>query len=376
MNHIRKSLTLALMTKTILQGRLSHRVRSLTRLICTIADVIARRVVGRPLVPQWTTTFEIGTLFFRHQFNDALALPNIAESREYFDSLYTVVEAHPQVDVRTNLPGEPCGDWFIPRGHKSSLTLLYFHGGGYAFYGAVSRHFIAMLAQMLQVPIFAPDYRLTPEHPHPAQLDDGLAAYRHLLETGIAPSQLIVGGDSAGGHLALMLIAKLCGARLPQPALVIALSPWTDIGKRGDSQFGNDRYDMVQGYQTLLYGMWLRAGTIYTDEELSPIHQSYQNVAPIYLQAGGKEILVDMIRDFARILEAQGASVRLDVWEYMTHEFHAYGSTLPQSQQAIDRLRAAIAWATGDSGGRIFLPVAQTEVDSLTLPIGAQPSAA
>lgn len=135
------------MPKTILQGRLSHRLRSLATLICTAVDVMARRAIGRPLVPQWSAMFEIGTLFFRHQFNHALALPNIAESRSYFDSLYIVVEVNPQVNVRANGPDEPRGDWFIPRGHQSPLTLLYFHGGGYAFYGAVSRHFIAMLAQ-------------------------------------------------------------------------------------------------------------------------------------------------------------------------------------------------------------------------------------
>ena len=353
------------MTKTILQGRLSHRLRSLARLIGTSVGVMARRAVGRPLVPQWSPTFEIGTLFFRHQFNHALSLPDITESRAYFDSLYTVVEVHLPVEVRTNGPGEPRGDWFIPIGHQSPLTLLYFHGGGYAFYGAVSRHFIAMLAHLLQVPIFAPDYRLTPEHPHPAQIDDGIAAYRYLLADGVAADRVVVGGDSAGGHLALMLVAKLQALHLPQPALAIALSPWTDIGRRGQSQFGNDRYDMVQGYQTLLYGQWLKATTGISDAELSPIHQSYRNVAPIYLQAGGKEILVDMIRDFAHSLQAQGAPVRLDVWQHMTHEFHAYGNTLEQSRQAIDCLRTAMAWATEGAGARPFLPIAQTEVDAL-----------
>ena len=353
------------MPKTILQGRLSHRLRSLATLLGTTFGVLTRRAIGRPLVPQWSAAFEIGTLFFRRQFVHALALPDIADSRAYFDSLYTVVVAQPQVDMRASAAGEPRGDWFIPRGHHSPLTLLYFHGGGYAFYGAVSRHFIAMLAQMLQVPIFAPDYRLTPEHPHPAQIDDGLAAYRHLLATGLDPQRLVVGGDSAGGHLALMLLARLCATGQPQPALVIGLSPWTDIGRRGASQFANDRYDMVQGCQTLRYGRWLKGDTKLSDAELSPIHQRYAGAAPVVLQAGGKEILVDMIRDFAHALQRQGARVRLDVWEHMTHEFHAYGPTLPQSRQAIDALRAAMAWATG---GMPFPAGLQTQVDTLSRP--------
>lgn len=353
------------MPKTILQGRLSHRLRSLTILLGTTASVLARRAIGKPLVSEWRISFEIGTLFYRHQFNHAFSLQDIADSRAYFDSLYTVVEADPQVDVRSSAPGEPQGDWFIPRGHTSPLTMLYFHGGGYTFYAAVTRHFIAMLAQMLKVPIFAPHYRLTPEHPHPAQIDDSLAAYRFLLAKEVDPCHLVVAGDSAGGHLVLMTLVKLREAGLRQPALAVALSPWTDVGRRGASQFGNDRYDMVQGYQTLRFGQWLKGGTTCSDADLSPIHQDFRGVAPIYLQAGGKEILVDMIRDFAQTLQSQGAPVRLDVWEHMTHEFHAYGNTLPQSRQAIDFIRAAMAWATGCTDTVPFSVAAQTEVDGL-----------
>jgi epsilon-lactone hydrolase len=338
----------------------------LVNLLGTSAHVLARRAAGRALVAEWTLEFEIGTLFFRRQFNRALRMSNIADGRAYFDSLYTVIDADLQVDSRPSEAGEPRGDWYIPRGHDSRLTLLYFHGGGYAFYGAVSRHFVAMLAQWLQIPIFAPDYRLTPEHVHPAQLDDGMEAYRHLLAAGIDPKCLVVGGDSAGGHLALMLLSRLAAAGLPQPALAIALSPWTDIGRRGESQFGNDAYDLVQGYQTLQYGNWLKAGTSFTDAQLSPIHQPYAGAAPVYLQAGAKEILVDMIRDFAKVLQQQGTRVRLDVWPHMNHEFHAYGQTLTQSRQALDNLKSAIGWAT--SPRDIPFPACpETEVDALGL---------
>ncbi len=357
------------MPKTTLQGRLPHRLRSLATLIGTTADVLARRAIGRPLVPEWNIGFEIGTLFVRRQFNRAFAMADIAEARAWFDSLYMVVEPQLPVDVRPAGPHEPAGDWFVPHGPRSALTLLYFHGGGYAYYAAVSRHFIAMLAHKLQVSIFAPNYRLTPEHPHPAQLDDGLAAYRHLLQAGVDPRNLVVGGDSAGGHLALMLVASLHAAGLSQPAMALALSPWTDIGRRGESQFGNDRYDMVQGYQTLKYGAWLKGDTGLDDEALSPMHQEYDKSCPIYIQAGGKEILVDMIRDFARTLAQQSARVRLDVWEHMTHEFHAYGDTLPQSRQALAALRAALVW-TMTRDARAFPVTEHTEVEQLGAPSG------
>ena len=354
------------MSRTVLQGPPWHSLRSLMVLLSTTAIVLARRAVNRPTVAQWTIPFEIGTLFYRRQFKRALEMDHIAEGRAYFDSLYNIAEAEPEVDVQPTAAHEPLGDWFIPRGHTNSNTMLYFHGGGYAFYATVSRRFIAMLAYRLQVPIFAPDYRLTPEHPHPAQMDDAIAAYRYLLARSVDPKKLIIAGDSAGGHLALMTLLRLRTEGLPQPALAVGLSPWTDVGRRGHSLFDNDRYDLVQGVQTLRYAEWLRGASGCSDADLSPTAQDYRGTAPTYLQAGSKEILVDMIRDFAHILRTQGVPVRLDVWEHMTHEFHGYGGTLEQSRAAIERIRVAIAWATESPFALPFEAIEQTEVDAWT----------
>lgn len=338
------------MPKPVFSGHILHKARSLAVYLRVALGVHGRRLIRKPIVPEWTPLFEIGTLFWRAQFNHAFALKDIKDGRAYFDSLYTVPDIAPDVEVRASREGEPAGDWFIPRVRESDVTMLYFHGGGYTFYAAVTRQFIAMLAQKLGVAIFAPDYRLTPEHPHPAQIEDGLAAYRFLLEKGTDPGRLVICGDSAGGHLTLMMLVKLREASLPQPALAIGLSPWTDIGRRGASQFGNDPYDMVQGYMTLQFAAWLKGGSQYGDAELSPINQDFRDVAPIYLQAGGREILVDMIRDFALTVESQGGRVRLDIWTHMNHEFHAYGDELPESREALERIRDAIAGATQHSG--------------------------
>lgn len=350
------------MPKSVFQGRFSHQLRSGATSLAVGARVLARRALGRPLVPEWPLLLEYGTLYYRAQFNHAFRLGDIAEGRAYFDSVYTLLDRFPDVEVRATGPGEPRGHWFTPRVRRNEGTMLYFHGGGYTFYFEVTRHFITMLAHELGMPIFAPDYRLTPEHAHPAQLEDGLAAYRHLLRHGVAPEKLILCGDSAGGHLTLMTLVRLRELSLPRPALAIALSPWTDIGRRGWSQFGNDPYDMVQGYMTLRFADWLRGDTQATDEQLSPIHQDLRDLGPIYLQAGGKEILVDMIRDFARAVRDQGGAVRLDVWEHMNHEFQAYGDHLPESREALDRVRRAVLW--GLDATNVFSACAATEVDS------------
>lgn len=350
------------MPKTYLQGKFSHKLRSALTLLGTSVEVLVRRAMGKPTVPQWSMSFEIGTLFYRRQFNHAFSMDDIAAGRAYFDSLITTADPLPDVTVQTSKPGQPRGNWVTPRNGHNALTMIYFHGGGYAFHADVSRHFVEMLAHMLGICIFSVDYRLTPEHPHPAQIDDALAAYRHLLEKGIDPGKLIVAGDSAGGHLALMTLVALRKAGLPQPALTMALSPWTDIGKRGQSLFGNDPFDMVQGYQTLQYAEWLKGGGNFTNEELSPIAQDYTHTSPVYIQAGSHEILVDMIRDFAKKLKNDHAPVCLDVWQYMTHEFHAYGNTMPESNQAFERMRQAMQWATDPSGAVQFPPIAETEV--------------
>jgi epsilon-lactone hydrolase len=350
------------MQKTILQGTFAHKIRSLTALLGVSASVAVRRAMGKPLVPAWTAMFEIGTLFWRHQFNHAFSLADIQAGRAYMDSCYSVLDSDLAVDVL--VCEQPKGHWFVPHALKRAETMLYFHGGGYSFYLNATRHFIALLSQTLGMRIFASDYRLTPEHPHPAQIEDGLAAYQFLLEQGHDPKRLIVCGDSAGGHLVLMLLLQLRDLNLAQPALAIGLSPWTDIGKRGNSQFGNDQFDMVQGYQTLQFAKWLKGDSVLTDKELSPIHHDFRSLAPIYLQAGGKEILVDMIRDFAHALKTQGATVRLDVWEHMTHEFHAYGDHLPESREALGCIEQSIAWALQAEGSQGFSETSRTEVNS------------
>lgn len=158
-----------------------------------------RRALGRPLVREWKPEFEVGMLFWRAQFNHALAMDDFVEGRRYFDSLRWRIGPTPRTDIRATSGDEPRGHWFIPHNRTSDATMLYFHGGGYAVYAAATHDFIAMLADTLGLAIYAPDYRLTPEHAHPAQIDDALTAYRFLLDQGHEPSRLVIGGTQPAG---------------------------------------------------------------------------------------------------------------------------------------------------------------------------------
>jgi acetyl esterase/lipase len=318
-------------------------------------------------VPGWSSDFEIGNLFWRGQFNRAFAMMDIREARLYIDSLQTWTDEVYDVVRRASPPGAPKGYWISPPAPCSEATLLYLHGGGYAFHAGISHRFADMLASLLKARVFALDYRLTPEHPHPAQLDDAVAAYRALLAAGVDPKRLVVIGDSAGGHLTLMTLVALRTAGLPQPTLAVGLCPWTDVGERGRSLQVNDRYDLVQGWMAVRFGEWLAGSTSASRETLSPIHQSYEGLAPIYLQGGGREVLIDLIRDFARVLVDQGCDVTLDVWTEMTHDFQAHGLTRPESAEAIARIRAAIAHYSGVRADRLtFAACERTELRAET----------
>ena len=205
-----------------------------------------------------------------------------------------------------------------------------------------------------------PEYRLTPEHPHPAQRDDALAAYQFMMKAGVDPAKLVLIGDSAGGHMVFTLLQSLKEENLPQPALAIGLCPWTDIGERGASLYENDKYDLVQGYMAVRFGEWLQGETGYSREALSPICKDYKGLAPLYLQGGGREVLIDMIRDFAKTVKGQGCDVVLDVWPTMVHNFQAHGQTVPESAQAFDRMREMIRSKT--SGDEPLTSCERTEV--------------
>lgn len=326
-------------------GPLKHRVSSFFTLNGAVLSTYIRRAFGKRIEPSWNAHMEIGIRFWRQQFTKAMTQTDMKRGRAMFDSLVTETDDIYNVSVESCVA--PKGNWVRPQDQHSNATLLYLHGGGYTFNGPISARYAAMLAHHSQTQLFMPHYRLTPEHSHPAQIDDALAAWR-FVSTHTPPEKIVVIGDSAGGHLALMLLQRLKSEGLPQPALCIGLCPWTDIGARGNSLFSNDRYDLVQGWMALQFGKWLDPNDKYGRNELSPIERDYSGLAPLYLQTGGREILHDMICDFTNVQTANGASVVLDTWPDMPHNFQAYDSMKQSSTEALIRICEAIYAHTGE----------------------------
>lgn len=326
------------MSNILFAGPLPDRLRSFAKLNQIALQTYIAHMKRRKMAPDWDIETEIGIRFWRHQFTVALGCKDFARGRVLFDSVQT--ETDDIYDVSTRDCPNPRGTWYDP-GQSDDSVLLYFHGGGYGLHSAISKRFAAMLAHRMGRRLFAPDYRLTPEHPHPAQSEDALAAWAYLSQTH-DPKNIVVIGDSAGGHMALMLLQSLRHLGEAQPALCVGLCPWTDIGRRGDSLSSNDRYDLVQGWMALEFGRWLDPEGKFGRKALSPFYHDFNGLAPIYLQAGGREVLRDMIVEFAETQNWNGAQVRLDLWPDMPHVFQAYDSWKLASTQALDHLRNTI----------------------------------
>ncbi len=346
------------MAKLSFAGPVLLRLRSLARISHIAIATALRHALGRRMAPDWDAQMETGIRFVRHQFTRAMAGGDMARGRLLFDSLQP--ETDDVYDVHVRPAAGFRAKWYVPAQQRREVVLLYFHGGGYAFHGGVSARYAQMLAHRTGARVFAPDYRLTPEHPHPAQAEDAMAAWAYLTAE-VPADRIVVAGDSAGGHMALMLLQALKTAGERQPALCAGFCPWTDIGDRGASLRENDRYDLVQGWMALQFGQWLDPEERFGREALSPIAQDYEGLAPMYLQAGGREVLRDMIIEFAQKQKALGAEVTLDLWGDMPHNFQAYDSLHLSSAQALERLNAAIDAYAG--GGGALAPLAGVTVD-------------
>lgn len=318
---------------------ISKRLFSFWTLNKIALQTYGRHAMGQKIAPDWDANTEIGIRFWRHQFTKAMLHEDIKTGRQIFYSVQT--ETDDQYPVASH-PCDKCpGTWYIPDNAMPKAHILYFHGGGYTFNGPISVRFAAMLSHHTQANLFAAKYRLTPEHPHPAQSDDALRAWQYLSDK-VGPKNIVIMGDSAGGHMVLMLMQQLRKLNQPQPRLCVALCPWTDIGERGASLRLNDQYDLVQGWMALQFGKWLDPNNLYGREELSPIYYDYNGLSPIYIQTGGREILHDMICEFADIQSKNGAQIKLDVWPDMPHNFQAYDSMKTSSREALTAIRNTV----------------------------------
>ncbi len=228
----------------------------------------------------------------------------------------------------------------IPYAAPYDRHVLYLHGGGFiAGSPAVYRHLAWRIALAAGAQVLSPDYRLAPEHPFPAALDDAVAAYEWLLAEGVEPQQIGLVGDSAGGGLAFSLLLRLRDAARPLPAAVAALSPWTDLALTGASLRRNAAADpMLDVAELPGVARSYLAGADPCHPWASPIYGDLAGLPPALIQVGGDEILYDDAARLAARLDRAGGRARLEIWPRMPHVWHLFAPVLPEARRAIGHI--------------------------------------
>jgi acetyl esterase/lipase len=227
-------------------------------------------------------------------------------------------------------------------------TILYLHGGAYTRGSIVShRALVARLSAASGARALVIAYRLAPENPFPAAVEDATAAYRWLLEQHIQPDQLVVSGDSAGGGLSLALLLALRDAGHPLPAGAALLSPWTDLAGTGESirtLAGADPWLNAERLM-LTAGLYL-AGADACNPLASPLYGDLHGLPPLLIQVGTDEILLDDATRLAERARAAGVPVTLEVWERMWHVFQSFAAEIPEGRQAVEKIGAFVRQVT------------------------------
>jgi acetyl esterase/lipase len=240
-------------------------------------------------------------------------------------------------------------EWVSVAGAPGDAVLLYLHGGGYCI-GSINTHrgMAARLAQACRARALNLDYRLAPEHPHPAAVDDAVAAYRWLLDRGVAPAQIVLGGDSAGGGLVMATLLALRDAGHPLPVAGFCLSPWVDLECSGETMTTKADVDPMVGKD----GLTEMAAAYAGDHELrhplvSPLHADLSGLPPLLIQVGTAETLLDDAVRLADRARNAGMDVRLEAWDDLVHVFQAFAPMVPEAVEAIDGIGRFVRERTG-----------------------------
>lgn len=234
------------------------------------------------------------------------------------------------------------GEWCIPeRMRYPHKVLLYLHGGGYASCSVHShRGLIGKLSAECGMTALGINYRLAPENPYPAALDDALAAYTWLLEQErYAPEDIVVMGDSAGGGLTLCLLLKLRELGMTQPMGAVLLSPWTDLSASGETMTTHaERDPLLPPDRIKEWGLWYAGSQPLTHPLISPVFAELHDLAPMLLHVGTDEVLLSDSTRVAKKAQNAGTYVELDIWNGMPHVWHMVWRYIPEAQEAIAKI--------------------------------------
>jgi epsilon-lactone hydrolase len=287
------------------------------------------------------------------EWRDFVAGPRgtMEEMRQHSDEFFLKFPVLPEVKVEHAEVGGVPGDWLTTPDADLARAVLYIHGGAFVFCSPRGyRPLGARIAKAARARTFLVDYRLAPEHPFPAAIQDCADAYRGILAQGVDPSSIVIAGDSAGGNLTVATLVSLAEVGVPLPAAGVCISPWLDLECSGETMTSKANVDPLCARESMILeaGLYLN-GHSALDPLASPIHADLQGLPPLLIQVGTEETLLDDSKTLARLAEKAGVQVTLDIFEGMPHVWHAFASYLPEGQEAIDKIGEFVVSRTAKS---------------------------
>ena len=269
---------------------------------------------------------------------------NVHSTHRRWHKLANVLRTAPGVETEKCDFGGLKSEWLTPKGVVDGKLLLYLHGGAYIMGGCgTHRQLVSHIAAAAGVRALLPEYRLAPEYPFPAAIDDAVGVYRALLDDGYAAENIVMAGDSAGGGLTMATLLSLRDTGDPLPAAACLLSPWLDLASTGESMTTRAHRDPWFSPEDLPI-----IASYYCDESTikhplaSPVYADLSGLPPLYIQVGEDEILLSDSTRAAAKVKAAGGSVDIEIWPDMWHVFQVFVQHMPESREAVKKIGAYI----------------------------------
>ncbi len=267
-------------------------------------------------------------------------LPPLLEMRAMYETLAAAATVPSETRCEPFDLDGMSAEWISGEDALEDSATLYLHGGGYVL-GSINTHrlLISRISQATKTRALAINYRLAPEDPFPAAVDDAVRAYHWLLEQGIPASRILIAGDSAGGGLTLGTLVALRNSAVTLPAAAACISPWADLRCTAQTMHSKAAVDPLVSQAMLAQMAQAYLGASGLEEPLgSPLLADLKDLPPLLIQVGTSEVLLDDSVELEANARKAGVDVTLEIWEEMFHVWHAFAGMLPEGQEAIDHI--------------------------------------
>jgi epsilon-lactone hydrolase len=287
---------------------------------------------------------QLETLVLMLKAGPRLDNPSVAEMRAGFEQMGSTMPVAPDVKCEPVKADAVPAEWVTAPGADASRVILYLHGGGYVI-GSINTHraMAGMLSRAASSRVLLIDYRLAPEHPFPAAVEDSVAAYKWLVAQGIAPTKIVVAGDSAGGGLTVATLVAIRDQNLKLPAAGVCVSPWIDLEAIADSITSKAAEDpIVQKDGLLGMAKHYLAGKDPRTPLAAPLYADLAGLPPLLIQVGTSETLLDDSTRLAERARKAGVKVTYEPYEKMIHVFQIFAPMLDEGKEAIEKIGAFV----------------------------------